>query len=97
VTENKLTAVGGHVRIQRPGEGLRALKRSDPATEPNGAPLVNMTWSATKPWGDSPAGARAYGQNAVAFAGTGVGIQVCTTKHSDTNMRPTGPDGARPG
>jgi hypothetical protein len=56
-----------------------------------------MTWSATKPWGDSPAGARAYGQNAVAFAGTGVGIQVCTTKHSDTNMRPKGPDGARPG
>ena len=58
---------------------------------------MNTTWSATKPWGNSPAGARAYGHVAVAFAGTGVGIQVCTTKHSDTNMRPKGPDGGSTG
>ncbi|HZQ27546.1 MAG TPA: hypothetical protein VFA94_07595, partial [Acidimicrobiales bacterium] len=73
-----------------------AVKRSEPATKPNGAALVNTTWSATKPWGDSPLGARAYGQNPGAFVGAGVGIQVCATKHSHT-MRPMGPDGGRSG
>lgn len=63
----------------------------------NGEVLVEMSWSAVKPMGHGPVGARPWGYSPQAFAGsTGVAMDCITTNHHDIK-RPKGTLGAPPG
>ena len=61
--------------------------------EPNGDVLVNTTWSATKPMGMCPAGARAYGQSTHVFAGTTGVVSTGWIATNHDTKRPKGSDG----